>query len=74
MNMDGLKEKINWYRHLFTFSAAINFACVGWFVSNYNKAAKSFLIIDVFFVVFSLIGIIVLVYKIKKHIKNLGEN
>lgn len=74
MNIDGLKEKISWYRHLFNFAAAINFACFSWFVANYNKTLKSFLIIDVIAIIFSFIAISVLIYKIKKHIKILGEN
>jgi len=74
MNKEELKEKISWYRHLFTFLAAVNFACISWFVANYGKYIIGFYIIDVLAIIFSYIIMFVLAFKIKKHIKKLGED
>jgi len=74
MNKEGLKEKINWYRHLFTFFSAVNFASAGWFVANYGKSAMGFLSINILLLIFSLAGMLFLGFKITKHIKKLGED
>ena len=73
MNKEGLKEKIGWYRHLFTFLAAINFACVGWFIANLSNPFEIIFYLNVFAIIVSFIGILILIRNIKRHIKTLGE-
>jgi hypothetical protein len=71
MNNDGIKAKIEWYKHLFTFSSAIDVACIAWQANNYAQAEKiiSFLnIATIFFfgIIASFTG-----YKTVKYIKKL---
>ncbi len=75
MNKESLKEKIGWYRHLFTFFSAVNFASVGWFVANFGKLIiTGFLAMNILLIISSLISMFVLTFKIRKHIKKLGED
>jgi len=61
------------YRHLFTFTVAINFACVGWFVGIYDKPFRMILALDLLWIFLTSLGIGIIIYKIRKHIKILGD-
>jgi len=46
MNIELIKEKIAWYKLLFTVLVTVSAGTVGWFVANYSKTLKFFLVID----------------------------
>lgn len=73
MNIDLIKEKIAWYKLLFTVLVTISAGTVGWFVANYSKALKFFIVIDSILVTGFLTGIIFCFVKIRFYLSKLGE-
>ncbi len=50
MNIDLIKEKIAWYKLLFTVLVTLAVGTVGWFSANYSKAIHFFVVIDTIFI------------------------
>lgn len=71
MNKDALKEKISWYKLLFTFSSAVDVALIGWLANNYGQIVKIIMILNILAIIcFSSITIITS-YKVRKYIKEM---
>lgn len=68
------KEKISWYKLVFTVLATMFAACIGWLVSNIDFPIKSIVILNIFSIVAISIGIIATVYKIRYYLNKLGES
>jgi len=73
MNIELIKEKIAWYKLLFTVLVTVSAGTVGWFVANYSKTLKFFIVIDSILVTSFLIGIIFCFAKIRFYLNKLGE-
>ena len=74
MNNELFKEKISWYKLLFTLSATVLAACIGWLVSNLDFPLKSVIILNVLSIIAISIGMSAIVYKVRYYLKKLGEN
>ena len=46
MNKDLCKEKISWYKLLFTLMSTALVACIGWIVSNTNYSLKVVILLN----------------------------
>jgi len=73
MNIELIKEKIAWYKLLFTVLVTISAGTVGWFVANYNKAFFPFIVTDAISLVGFSIGIIFCISKIRFYFNKLEE-
>ena len=73
MYKDLYKEKISWYKLLFTVSATALAACIGWNVSNLDFQYKMVVILNDISIVAIAIGMSAMVYKIRYYFKKLGE-
>lgn len=73
MKDDLYKEKISWYKLLFTLSATALVACIGWLVSNIDFQLKGVIILNVMSIVVISVGMSAIVYKIRYYFKKLGE-
>lgn len=73
LNEEYFKQKVGWYRHLFTIFTAINIGCVAWFISNFDNAHKEFLILDLTAVLISVAILGIVSNKVIKYIKLLRE-
>lgn len=73
MNLELIKEKIAWYKLLFTVLVTITVGSVSWIVKNYLKAFPPFVIIDFILAVSFSIGIIFSIVKVRFYFKKLGE-
>ena len=62
MSKDFLKEKISWYKLLFTILVTVLIGNISWFMGNYQSFAKIIIIAD---------GIVV--YKIRFYLKKMEE-
>lgn len=71
MNNDAIKEKIAWYKHLFTFSSAIDVACIGWLVNNYLQSGITIIFLNIITILFFAIIASFMGYKTRKYIKEL---
>ena len=67
------KEKISWYKLLFTLSATALAACIGWLVSNIDFPLKSVIILNGLAIIAIAICMSVIVYKVRYYFKKLGE-
>ena len=74
MNKELIKEKIAWYKLLFTVLVTLTVVCTGWFVANYFNPVRAFVVIDIIFIIVFLTGIIASITKIRFYFKKLGEN
>ena len=74
MNSELFKEKISWYKLLFTLSATALAACIGWLVSNLDFPLKSVIILNVLSIIAISTGMSAIVYKVRYYLKKLGEN
>lgn len=72
-NEEFLKQKVGWYRHLFTVFAAVTVGCAAWIVANYDKAAHYIVVLDIATIFAVGIAIGITVSKIRKYIKLLRE-
>ena len=73
MNSELIKEKIAWYKLLFTVLVTITAGSIGWFVNNYNKAIPAFVVIDILTFTSFWVGIALCVTKIRFYFNKLGE-
>lgn len=73
MNIDVVKEKINWYKLLFTIFVTATVGCIGWLTGNFNTNTKFLMVCDGIVIVVLSIGISVVVYKIRFYLKRLGD-
>jgi len=73
MNIELIKEKIAWYKLLFTVLVTVSAGSIGWFVANFSKSLRFFIIIDAIFITTFLIGIIFCLAKRNFYFKKLGE-
>jgi len=73
MNKDFIKEKIAWYKLLFTVLVTLVVGSVGWFATNYSKAILFFVISDIIIFTGFSIGIIISIAKIRLFLRKLGE-
>ncbi len=74
MEFDLFKEKINWYKLVFTILSTMFAASIGWLVSNINFPVKSIVVLNIFSIVLISIGITATVYKIRYYLNKLGES
>ena len=73
MNTELIKEKIAWYKLLFTVLVTLVAGSVSWFVANFLKTIRFFVIIDSILITSFLIGIIFCFAKVRFYFKKLGE-
>lgn len=73
MNTELIKEKIAWYKLLFTVIVTVSAGSIGWFVSNYDKALKFFVIADAITFISFLAGITFCLAKIRFYFNKSGE-
>lgn len=73
MNIDVVKEKISWYKLLFTVLITATIGSIGWLTSHLNIQWKALIIFDIFGIVFLSIGVSAVIYKIRFYFKRLGE-
>lgn len=73
MNIILIKEKITWYKLLFTILVTLTAGSVGWVIANYSKALPLFVIADTFIITSFLTGIIFCFAKVRFYFKKLGE-
>lgn len=73
MNIDVVKEKINWYKLLFTILITAAIGSIGWLTSNLDTPWRGLIITDILSILFLSFGISVVVYKIRFYLKKLGE-
>lgn len=73
MNTELIKEKIAWYKLLFTVLVTVSAGSIGWFVANFSKSLRFFIVIDAIFITIFLIGIIFCILKVRFYFKKLGE-
>ena len=67
------KEKISWYKLLFTLSATALAACIGWLVSNIDFPLKGVIILNGLAIIAIATCMSVIVYKVRYYFKKLGE-
>ncbi len=73
MDKELYKEKISWYKLLFTLSSTALVACIGWLVSNIDFPVKGVIILNVFAIIAISIGMSTIVYKVRYYFNRLGE-
>ena len=72
--MDELyKEKISWYKLLFTLLTTALAACIGWLVSNINFPYKSVVILNELAIITISLCMSVIIYKVRYYFKKIGE-
>ncbi len=72
-NEEYYKQKVSYYRQWLTLFFAVEVGCIAWFVTNFNKAYKEFLTLDVF-VILGLTSVLVFLnLKIRDYIKRLRD-
>ena len=74
MNNDLCKEKISWYKLLFTLTSTALVACIGWIVSNTNYPLKVVILLNGVSIVVIAMCMSAVIYKIRYYFKKLGEN
>mgnify|MGYP004673740717 FL=1 len=74
MNNDLCKEKISWYKLLFTLMSTALVACISWIVSNINYPLKVVILLNGISIVVIAMSMSAVVYKIRYYFKQLGEN
>lgn len=73
INEEYYKQKIGWYRHLFTVFSAITIGCAAWLVASYDKVAQMLIYLDLITIFAVTVSMGVTVTKIRKYIKLLRE-
>jgi len=71
MENELAKEKIAWYKLLFTILATAQVGSISWFVSHYDKAIKLFAIIDIMAFFAITLGLVLTIFKIRYYFKKL---
>ena len=74
MNNDLCKEKISWYKLLFTLMSTALVACISWIVSNINYPLKVVILLNGISIVVIAMSMSAVVYKIRYYVKQLGDN
>ncbi len=72
-NEKYFETKVNWYRQLFTLFFAVEAACIGWLISNYDKTVIAILILDILVIlgVVCILGLMII--KVRKYTKLMRE-
>lgn len=73
MNTELIKEKIAWYKLLFTVLVTVSAGSISWFVANYAKALKFFIFLDIIAIAGFAVGIIFSIIKVRFYFKRLRE-
>lgn len=73
MNKDLCKEKISWYKLLFTLMSTALVACIGWIVSNTNYSLKVVILLNGISIIAIAMSMSAVVYKIRYYFKKLGD-
>lgn len=73
MNKEVTKEKINWYKLLFTILVTAIVGSIGWLTSHLGTPLKGLVILDIIGIIFLSIGLSAIIYKIRFYFKKLGE-
>ena len=74
MEFDLYKEKISWYKLIFTILTTVLAACIGWLVSNIDFPLKCVIILNGLSIVAISIGIVATIYKIRYYLNRMGED
>ena len=74
MKQDIYKEKISWYKLIFTISSAAITACIGWLVSNINFPIKSIIVLNILSIIAISFGLAVVICKIRYYFNKLGKD
>lgn len=73
MNKDLYKEKISWYKLLFTLMSTALVACIGWLVSNTDYHIKGVIVLNGLAIIFISMSMSAVIYKIRYYFRKLGE-
>ena len=71
--MDQVKEKLSWYKLLFTMLITIFIGNISWFMSSYRSFSKTILLIDMFIELLMVFAIGIVVYKVRFYLNKLGD-
>ena len=73
MSSEFLKEKISWYKLLFTLTATALVASIGWIVSNTDYPLKFVIALNALGIAILAGSIAVFIYKIRFYLKKMEE-
>jgi hypothetical protein len=73
LNEEYFKQKVEYYRLLFTLFFAVEAGCIAWFINNFNKTYREFLTLDVLAILGVTATLIFTNLKIRGYIKRLRE-
>ncbi|MBR1753358.1 hypothetical protein IJ732_00855 [bacterium] len=73
MRKEVIKEKISWYKLLFTLLSTALVACIGWLVANLDFPVKGVIFLNGLAIATISVGMSFIIYKIRYYLKKLGE-
>ena len=72
--MDKIKEKLSWYKLLFTILVTVFVGNISWFMSSYHSFAKTILVVDMVIESLMILAIGIVIYKIRFYLNRLGDD
>jgi len=73
MSLEFLKEKIGWYKLLFTLLSTVSVGNVSWFIASYKTSPKTIIAIDLLLIPIMFTGLGIMIYKVRFYLKKLEE-
>ncbi len=72
-NKEYFKQKISWYRQLFTLFFAVVVGCIAWLAANLEKPGQILVNLDILAIFVALVVLGILNTKVRDYIKKLRD-